>query len=183
VYTRNLGQQFGTSIKLGLSPSLIQVSDMVPFLIIFLGLILAFAVVSDLRFQRIPNVLTFAAIAVGLVYHWSTDGFEGLFFSAKGLGLGVSILILPYLFGAMGAGDVKLMGAVGAILGPMGLFVAFLFTAISGGVYGLAVLIRRQIRDPGVESQNRPRLCYGVAIAVGTTVSVFLGLSGYRFPI
>jgi prepilin peptidase CpaA len=129
-----------------------------------------------------------------------------LLFSAAGLGCGVAILCLPYLMGGMGAGDAKLMGAVGAILGSKGVFIAFLFTAIVGGIYGLTlllakpeyskgwikrwdtmlrtfVLIRRFIYIPPVESRKKPKLYYGLAIAVGTIGSILWRLSGCEFPI
>ena len=177
------------------------------FLIIFLCIILIAAAVNDLRFQKIPNLLTYPAMGIALVYHFIMSGPDGLLFSAGGLTLGIAVFILPYLMGGMGAGDAKLMGAVGAILGAKGVFVAFLFTAIAGGVYALIlVLIKRQhfkdfftrqaatlktfiltkqfILIPGDEDEKKPKLCYGIAIALGTMFSVFLEFSGYyRFPI
>ena len=177
------------------------------FLIIFLSIFLIAAAVNDLRFQKIPNLLTYPAMGIALVYHFIMSGPDGLLFSAGGLTLGIAVFILPYLMGGMGAGDAKLMGAVGAILGAKGVFVAFLFTAIAGGVYALIlVLIKRQhfkdfftrqaatlktfiltkqfILIPGDEDEKKPKLCYGIAIALGTMFSVFLEFSGYyRFPI
>jgi prepilin peptidase CpaA len=176
------------------------------FLIIFLGGVLIVAVVSDLRFQKIPNLLTFPTMAVAIVCHVVTNGLDGLLFSAGGLALGIAIFILPFLMGGMGAGDAKLMGAVGAILGLRGVFIAFLFTAIVGGVYALIILlINRQyskgfitrhattvktfvltrcfIPIPGTEEEKKPRLCYGVAIALGTFFYMFLELSGHEFII
>ncbi len=60
---------------------------------------------------------------------------------AEGMALGIGIFILPYLVGGMGAGDVKLMGAVGAVLGPGGVFMAFLATALAGGILALLVML------------------------------------------
>jgi len=177
------------------------------FLIIFLSIILIAAAINDLRFQKIPNLLTYPSMGIALVYHFIMNGPDGLLFSAGGLALGIAVLILPYLMGGMGAGDAKLMGAVGAILGAKGVFVAFLFTAIAGGIYALILLlIKRQhfkgfftrqaatlntfmltgqfILIPGDEDKKKPRLCYGIAIALGTLFSVFLEFSGYyKFPI
>lgn len=175
-------------------------------LIICLFSVLIVAAVSDLRFQKIPNYLTYPAMFIALAYHGVTNGLEGLLFSAGGLALGIAIFILPYLMGGMGAGDAKLMGAVGAMLGPRGVFIAFLFTAIVGGVYALIILlINRQyskefitrhattvktfvltrcfIPIPGAEDEKKPRLCYGVAIALGTFLYMFLELSGHEFII
>ena len=183
------------------------------FSIIFLAGVLIAAAVNDLRFQKIPNLLTYPAMGIALVYHFIMSGPDGLLFSAGGLALGIAVLILPYLMGGMGAGDAKLMGAVGAVLGARGVLIAFLFTAILGGVYALIlVLIKRQhfkgfftrqaailktfmftgqfILITGNEDQKKPRLekkprlCYGIAIALGTLFSVFLEFSGYyKFPI
>ena len=177
------------------------------FLIIFLSAVLIVASVNDLRFQKIPNLLTYPAMAIAVGCHVVMNGLDGLLFSAGGLALGIAVLILPYLMGVMGAGDTKLMGAVGAILGARGVFIAFLFTAIMGGVYALiVVLIKRQhfkgfftrqaatlktfiftkqfIPIPGDSNEKIPRLCYGIAIAIGTLFSVFLEFSGfYTFPI
>jgi len=177
------------------------------FLSIFLSIILIAAAVNDLRFQKIPNLLTYPTMAIALVYHFIMSGPDGLLFSAGGLALGIAVLIIPYLMGGMGAGDAKLMGAVGAILGARGVFIAFLFTAITGGIYALIlVLIKRQhfkgfftkqaatlktfiytkqfIPISGNSNEKKPKLCYGIAIALGTLFSVFLEFSGYyRFPI
>lgn len=177
------------------------------FLIIFLSIILIAAAVNDLRFQKIPNLLTYPAMAIAVGCHVVMNGPDGLLFSAGGLALGIAVFILPYLMGGMGAGDAKLMGAVGAIIGARGVFIAFLFTAIIGGVYALIlVLIKRQhfkdfftrhvttlktfiftqqfIPIPDDQNEKKPKLCYGIAIALGTLFSVFLESSGYyRFPI
>lgn len=176
------------------------------FLIILLGIVLAIAAANDFRFRKIPNLLTYPTMTAALAYHGMNGGFEGFLFSAKGLGLGMAILILPYLIGGMGAGDAKLMGAVGAILGPKGVFIAFLFTAIIGGIYAMTLLLakpehlRRFIKRwgtmpktfvrigqstyiPTAKNQKKPRLCYGVAIALGTMCSIVWRLLGYTFPI
>jgi len=177
------------------------------FLIMFLSGILIVAAVNDLRFQKIPNLLTYPSMGIALGYHFMMSGLDGLLFSAGGLALGIAVFILPYLMGGMGAGDAKLMGAVGAILGAKGVFIAFLFTAITGGIYALIlILIKRQhfkgfftrqaatlktfiytrqfIPISEDNNEKKPGLCYGIAIAMGTLFSVFLEFSGYyKFPI
>ena len=174
------------------------------FIYIILGTSLVIAVVSDLRVQRIPNLLTFSLVAAGLGVHFGTQGFSGLAFSAEGLGLGIALFLLPYLMGGMGAGDAKLMGAVGAILGPKGVFIAALFTAAVGGIYALVLLFLNSayargmvtrsattlktfaltgqfiaIPAPEDEERKKPRLCYGVAIAAGTFFYMILKWSGH----
>ena len=175
-------------------------------LIMFLGIVLIVATVTDLRFQKIPNILTFPVMVTALAYHGITSGLDGLVFSASGLFLGIALLILPFLFGVMGAGDVKLMGAVGAILGARGAFIAFIFTGLAGGIYALILILvrRKQCREfvsryaimlktfvltgrfipiPAGTDEKSPRLFYGVAIASGTLFSIFLQSLGYVFPI
>jgi prepilin peptidase CpaA len=158
--------------------------------------ILSVAVVTDLWAQKIPNLLTLPAILAGVAWHGLTRGSDGLAFAAAGLALGLAVLLGPYLLGVMGGGDVKLMAAVGAWLGANDVFTAFIFTCAVGGIYALLVLLRRglarrvagNIRDAflvflatrrlefaPVQSEagrRLPRLCYGLAIALGTMASL-----------
>jgi prepilin peptidase CpaA len=175
-----------------------------PFLVILLCSSLLIAAVQDMRFQKIPNLVTYPTMGIGLVYHFATNRLDGLLFSAGGLGVGIGIFILPYLMGGMGAGDAKLMGAAGTILGPKGVFIAALFSAAIGGVYALILLLinrrflkglisrhattlktfvmtRQFILIPAAKDEKKPKLCYGIAIALGTLLYVFLELSGYNF--
>jgi prepilin peptidase CpaA len=170
--------------------------------IVFLGGILLVATATDLRTQKIPNILTFPAVVFALIYHTIIDGFSGFLFSAQGLALGIGLLIIPYLLGGMGAGDAKLMGAVGSVLGAKGVFYAFLFSAIVGGIYAVILtliyrehfrgfykkqlvalknflLIRKYIPDPEDPGSKKPRLCFGLAIALGTGIYMVFNLSGY----
>lgn len=176
------------------------------FAIILVGVILAVATVTDLRFQKIPNWLTFPAMAMGLCYHVAASGLEGFFFSAGGLVLGIAVFIIPFLLGGMGAGDAKLMGAIGAVIGPKGVFIAAVLTCLSGGIYALVLLIihrgvskdifrrwwtslklfvvtRQVVLIPANKNEKQPKLCYGVAIAAGTLLYILLLLKGYEFPI
>jgi prepilin peptidase CpaA len=163
-------------------------------LIVILLIILIPAAISDILFHRIPNRLTFAAILGGIVFHAASGGLKGVLLSLEGLFLGLAVLILFYILGGMGGGDVKLMGAVGAILGPKGVFAAFLASALVGGVYaGILLASRRQLGGalkrhwlilktvllsrkvfylPPSEGEKGVRLTYGVAIALGTILSV-----------
>ena len=115
---------------------------------------------------------------------------------------GVGLLLIPYLMGGMGAGDAKLMGVVGGILGTKGVFYAFLFSAIVGGIYAVTLtliyrqlfrgfykkqlnslinflLIRKYIPSRDNSDSKKPRLCYGLAIAIGTGIYIVFDLSGY----
>ena len=162
-----------------------------PFLVTFLSSILIIAAVIDIRVKKIPNLITFPTMVLGPVYYGVTNGWDGLLFSLGGLALGMGIFFILYMMGGMGAGDVKLMGAVGAIVGSKGILLTALFSAIVGGVYALIVLLfnieylkdlikrsyitiksfvftKQFIPVPAEKSLKKPTLCYGVAIAIGT---------------
>jgi prepilin peptidase CpaA len=173
------------------------------FSIVFLSAILILAASIDFRKRKIPNLITFPSMAIAVCYHVAMRGAEGLCFSLGGLALGIGIFLVPYLMGGMGAGDAKLMGAIGALVGARGVFYVFLCTAIVGGVYALFIILiyrsnfrgffkkqmttlwafiltRKYIPDPIEEINSRPRLCYGLAIALGTGLYIFLNQSGHQ---
>jgi prepilin peptidase CpaA len=174
------------------------------FIVLFLSVVVISAAVIDMRIQKIPNLLTCPAMAVALVYYLAVHGWDGLLFSAGGLMVGTAVFFVVYLMGWMGAGDAKLVGAVGAAVGIKGVIVASLLTAVIGGVYAvLLLLIRRRycagmiarwaatlktffltaqfipIPAPAGEDEQRPRLCYAIAIALGTILYVLLEMGGY----
>ena len=71
------------------------------FLIIFLSSILIIAAIIDVRVQKIPNLLTFPAMVMALIFHSVTGGWKGFVFSAEGLGLGIALFLIPYIMGGM----------------------------------------------------------------------------------
>ncbi|MGA1823368.1 MAG: prepilin peptidase [bacterium] len=176
--------------------------EIIPYIV--LAIILTIAVINDLRFRKIPNRLTMHALLVGIIYNSSINGWEGFYYSGKGLLLGFALLIGFYAMGGMGAGDVKLMSAVGGFLGPWGVFKAFLCTAVIGGIYALILRIMywKSYKSEGLRDKLKrykemvlsfiltksimpesysykknvgfPKLYYAVAIALGTVVSVFI---------
>lgn len=175
-----------------MSQSLIEI-----FPIVFLSVILIIASISDLRFHKIPNWLTFSTIGAGIIYHTYMKSYKGFLFSIKGVFVGIALLLLFYILGGTGAGDVKLMGAVGGLLGAFGVFKAFLFAALIGGIYAIVLLAlhrgdlnfknkvkrygtmlktffftQRLIYIPPENKGERPLLCYGVVIALGTLISI-----------
>jgi prepilin peptidase CpaA len=172
------------------------------YLIFFLSVVLLVAAVTDFKSQKIPNLITYPATALVLIYQALTGGFNGFLFAAGGIFVGLGLLFIPYLMGGMGAGDAKLMGIVGGVLGIKGVFYAFLFSAIVGGIYAVVLtfiyrqhfrgfykkqltslinflLIRKYIPDPEESGPEKPRLCYGLAIALGTGIYIAFDLSGY----
>lgn len=99
----------------------------------------AIACATDLRSARIPNVLTLSAVLAGVVFHAVTSGGSGA--AAAGLGVLAGLLVFFPFFalGALGAGDVKLMAALGAWLGWQPTVNVALYAAVAGGVLAVAV--------------------------------------------
>ena len=105
-----------------------------------IGLTIAsLACVTDLRTRRIPNVLTFGAALAGLLYQFANGGIDGLGNGALGLFVGALIFILPFALGGLGGGDVKLLAALGAWLGPETVLWLSLYAGVAGGVMALVV--------------------------------------------
>jgi prepilin peptidase CpaA len=105
-----------------------------------LAVVLGTAVVTDLRWSRIPNWLTVPVMAIAVGTHTGMNGIGGLLFSLTGLGAGLCLFLLFYLTGSLGAGDVKLMAAVGALVGPYGAVSSELLAMIIGGAYALTAM-------------------------------------------
>jgi len=103
-------------------------------LTIILFAMLVTATFTDLHRSKIPNWLTLPAIATGLSIHAYTDGFSGFLYSAQGLGIGLAVLLILYCLGGLGAGDVKLFGAVGSLVGPAGILSAVIGIGLVGGL-------------------------------------------------
>jgi prepilin peptidase CpaA len=102
------------------------------------------AAVIDLRTRRIPNTLTGSLAIVGIGLAAAQLGPVGIGGAIVGCLLGFAFMLPGNVFGATGAGDVKLFAAAGAVLGPATTVRAFMFTAIAGGVLALVVALRRR---------------------------------------
>lgn len=111
--------------------------------LVYMLLSLVVATAFDIRCRRIPNVVTLSILLVSLIGYGFTAGLPGVLMSLKGFMLGFVLFFIPYIFGYMGAGDVKLMGAVGAVLGGANILVALLFVAVCGGTLSLCYMIFR----------------------------------------
>ena len=113
-----------------------------------LASVVLYGAYSDWRWRRLPNWLTLGGGALGLLVALIggalQGGLPGAFAGGRdslfGWLLGFALLFLPFALGGMGAGDVKLLGAVGAIRGPYFVLVAFIYTAIIGGVASIILL-------------------------------------------
>ena len=99
------------------------------------------AAIDDLRRRAISNWISVTGVAAGLTYHAWRHGLQGLAVAAAGAAIGFVIFLLVYLMKGMGGGDLKLMAAFGALLGPRGILIAALLIAIIGGIAAAATLI------------------------------------------
>ena len=122
-------------------------------------------VVSDVRGRRIPNPLSVAGAGVGVGLNLHYFGAEGLALSFMGLALAVGVLIAPFAVGGIGGGDVKMMGALGAMLGPrLVLFGLIVGLALGGVIAALHAARRGMLRRTVVGMFDRIR----GAVTVGT---------------
>jgi prepilin peptidase CpaA len=174
---------------------------------VVLVVIVVTAAIYDLRYRRIPNwlVLVGLVLGFGLNTFWPKFALAGLTRAGLGMGLALLIYFPLYLLRAMGAGDAKLMAALGSIVGPGNWIVLFVATAILGGIMALIVLlfagrIRKTFWNLGwilneiihfrapyhsseeldVRSARAMRLPHGVAIALGS-IAFLVMASRLRF--
>jgi len=166
-------------------------------------LLLVLAAFIDLRTWRIPNWLTAAGMAWGLVWSMASAPTVtgGALASLAGLGLGLAFFLPMWLIRVMGAGDVKLMAMVGAFLGPVETVKAALVVFIVGGLVVLFYAfahsalrrLARNMRDiaasmvvpgmpmwrPELAGSSIGKLPYGVSISLGTIAFLSLRQLGY----
>jgi len=173
---------------------------------VFAGLLTAFIVVIsvfDIRERRIPNLIVFPAVIIGLTLNLVLRGWEGLGFGLKGLAAGFALLFIPYMVGGMKAGDVKFLAAIGAFTGATDVFRALLATLLCYPLFAAVAVIKEKklkltwlrfrclllkflglfipgmrlyaMRLEGRDDKNLPSVTtpFGVAIAVGTLIAVF----------
>ena len=163
-----------------------QSSDALVTAVVAIGM--GAAAVIDLRTRRIPNILTATLAAIGIGLAAAGFGRVGLGAALLGCLLGLAFMMPGHIFGATGAGDVKLLAAAGALLGPKDTIYAFLYTAIAGGVLALVVAVARRRLSQTLESTSRlvsggeqarseiestssdNRFAYAPAIAIGVVL-------------
>lgn len=171
--------------------------ELLPWFIAFLVLAIGMpAVLTDFREQRIPNLAPAVGIALGFIAHLAAGGLaQGLLALLAGLLAGL-FLFLPYLGGATGAGDVKLMAAMGTLAGLELVFAACLFTMVAGALMATAatglrsigdrvpVVFRLAPRGGLVQRRGELRIPYAMAIVAGTLGAlVFIEMVGVLVPL
>ncbi len=149
----------------------------------------------DICYRRIPNPFVLATLIVGFIVNVSFSGVQGAVASLGGCALAFFLMFALHIFGAMGAGDVKLFASIGSIVGAQLVLPMFIVVALTGGVLGLVSMIRAgqmklsmmrvfQIVFGLLPGQRVPRLPvptdrkltipYGVAITFGSLISLVL---------
>lgn len=163
------------------------------------GIAIAIALVAcfyDVSTSRIPNKLTFTTAALAILFHVVAPSGAGWSHAVLGLSFGLLVFFPLFALGAMGAGDVKLMAAVGAWIGATSILYVALYGAVAGGVLALIVALRRRYLRQAlinvrllatywwvegikpfpaltIESAQSLRLPYALAIAAGLAVTLW----------
>ena len=136
-----------------------------------------------------PNWLTLSITLTGLALAAVRASGLGLAAALAGFALGLAVMLPGHVIGATGAGDVKLLAALGTLLGPKAVFLAFVYSAIAGGVIAVAVGMQRRTLEVTMErtamllrtrganvaeierASTNNRFAYAPAIAVGALVA------------
>ncbi|MGC5325427.1 A24 family peptidase [Brevibacillus sp. SYSU BS000544] len=104
-------------------------------------LILCICFITDVANRKIYNKVVFPGIILALIIHFFSDGWAGLGFSVGGFAIGLLLLLIPYLLGGMGAGDVKLLALIGAFKGTIFVVTTAIYMALLGGLIALLILM------------------------------------------
>jgi prepilin peptidase CpaA len=146
----------------------------------------------DVRYRRIPNAFVLATLISGLTLNFIIGGLHGGLYSAGGCVLAFILMFMLHVFGAMGAGDVKLFAAVGSVLGAQLVLPTFVVVVLTGGVLALVSVVRSgvfattmhrvlqilvgllpgwQMPKFSVPADRRLTIPYGVAITIGAIIA------------
>jgi prepilin peptidase CpaA len=157
----------------------------------------AAACITDLHSRRIPNWLTFGAAAAALAFHFANGGQTAAQQAAAGWATGLFLFLPLFLLGGMGAGDVKLLAALGAWLGPAAAFWMAIYASMAGGVLAVVVGLRhnylgtafknvgalgkfwwlcgiRPMSSLTLERGSGPRLAYAIPVFLGMVMAIWL---------
>ena len=171
---------------------------MLTFPVLLAGATGLIASVLDLRSRRVPNYLTFGSAVAAAFFLLATDGLGGLGWSAGGWVVGCALFLPFFALRGLGAGDVKLLAALGAWLGPITVFWVAVYAAIAGGVLAITVALargylRRAVSNVGyviwywsllglgpvpdftLTDAKGPRLPYALPITVGLAAALWIG--------
>ncbi len=163
--------------------------------VVTIALLLPLAVLItyyDVRYRRIPNAFVLATFVSGVAINAIFGGLPGLANSLGGCALAFGLMFMLHIFGAMGAGDVKLFAAIGAVTGIQLVLPTFLIVVLTGGLLAMVSIIRAGVLVatmhrvlqilvgllPGwemprfaVPADRTHTIPYGVAITIGSIIS------------
>lgn len=149
----------------------------------------------DVRYRRIPNAFVLATLSSGLGMNAILNGWHGVYSSIAGCAFAFGLMFMLHVFGAMGAGDVKLFAAIGAVTGVQLVLPTFFVVILTGGFLAIVSIIRAGIVIttmqrvlqilvgllPGwpmpkfaVPADRKHTIPYGVAITMGSIISVLI---------
>jgi prepilin peptidase CpaA len=154
------------------------------------------ACITDLRSRRIPNALTFGATLVAFGVHAFSSGASGVLSSGAGWLVGIALFFPFFALGGLGAGDVKLLGAIGALLGPYPVLYVALYSSIAGGLLAIVVAVRagylreafsnlgclvmfwamhglKPVEGFELRMSSSPRLAYALPVLTGVLVTLW----------
>jgi prepilin peptidase CpaA len=158
----------------------------------FLVPLAALVIYYDVRYRRIPNAFVLATLISGLTLNFAIGGFSGGLNSLGGCVFAFVLMFMLHVFGAMGAGDVKLFAAIGSVIGAQLVLPTFVVVVLTGGVLALISILRTGIFKatmyrvlqifvgllPGwqmpkfsVPADRRLTIPYGVAITIGAIIA------------
>ena len=164
--------------------------------LVYIILLIPLAVVIayyDVRYRRIPNAFVLAAFSGGVLMNAILGGLQGVYSSIAGCLLAFFLMFMFHIFGAMGAGDVKLFAAIGAVTGLHLVVPTFIVVVLTGGLLAVVSIIRAGILVttmhrvlqifagmlPGwqmpkftVPLDRKHTIPYGVAITMGSIISI-----------
>ncbi|MGR4068940.1 A24 family peptidase [Billgrantia sp. C5P2] len=134
--------------------------------IVVMGM-LCIATIWDFLQWRIPNPLVMAGAAVGILLQMWAAGTGGVLAAISGLLVGLAILLPGYMMGFTGAGDAKLMAAVGTFLGPLGILQVALCSILVGGLIALGFAFSSLMMRQSVSPWGRYSLMFRTLVATG----------------
>ncbi|MFK7768964.1 MAG: prepilin peptidase [Mariniblastus sp.] len=146
---------------------------------------MAIAVFTDLKSRQIPNWLTVSSLVIALLFHFFSGGLDGLLLSIGGFATGFGILFVLWIIGGGGGGDVKLMGALGAWVGPMPTLLIFLGSTFCALLCMVALVVFQSLSKKVLEADepgaNPPKnklmkqsLPFAVPASLATVVVVLM---------
>ena len=159
----------------------------------FLVPLAAVIIYHDVRYRRIPNLFVLATLISGLTLNLAVGGVRGGLSSIGGCVLAFIFMFILHVFGAMGAGDVKLFAAIGSVIGAHLVLPTFVVVVLTGGVLALVSVLRSgifvttmqrvlqilvgllpgwQMPKFSVPADRRLTIPYGAAITIGAIIAM-----------